>query len=41
MEDAEGDAEEAAVDTYWVNRVSGAGLCGVGSITLSGEKGSI
>ena len=24
-----------------VRRVSGAGLCGVGSITLSGEKGSI
>ena len=24
-----------------VSRVSGAGLCGVGSITLSGEKGSI
>ena len=23
-----------------VSRVSGAGLCGVGSITLSGEKGS-
>ena len=24
-----------------VSRASGAGLCGVGSITLSGEKGSI
>ena len=24
-----------------VSRVSGAGLCGVGSITLSGEKGSV
>lgn len=23
-----------------VSRVSGAGLCGVGSITLSGQKGS-
>ena len=28
MEDAEGDVEKAAVDTYWVTRVSGAGLCG-------------
>ena len=41
MEDAEGDAEEAAVGTQGVTRISGAGLCGVGSITLSGEKGSI
>ena len=24
-----------------VSRASGAGLCGVGSITLSGEKGSV
>ena len=24
-----------------LSRVSGAGLCGVGSITLSGEKGSV
>ena len=24
-----------------VSRVSGAGLCGVGSITLSGGKGSV
>ena len=28
MEDAEGDAEEATVDTLWVNRVASAGLCG-------------
>lgn len=40
MEDAEGDAEKATVDTQWITRVSGAGLCGVGSITLSGGKGS-
>ena len=27
--------------TVTVSRASGAGLCGVGSITLSGEKGSV